>query len=163
MTHDCAHAHAASPGLAGAALVHELSAARDQCAARGQRLTRPRERVLELLLRAGHPVKPYDLLAGAAPGEGSAKPPTVYRALEFLAAQGLAHRIESLGAFVACRRRGGHNAAFLICDCCGLTREFDPGEERTIGEAARRDGFTLSAVTLEAHGLCADCRDAAAA
>ena len=160
MTQPCEHSHDRQAGLSGPGLVRELEAARRLCATRGEWLTRPRERVLELLLQASGPLKAYDLLAGIAGGAGKAGPPTVYRALDFLAAQGLVHRIESLNAFVACRHPGGHNAAFLICDCCGATREFDPGEARTLAEEARRDGFALSAVTLEAHGLCADCQSA---
>jgi len=56
-----------------------------------------------------------------------AKPPTVYRALEFLERLGFAHRIESLNAYVPCRLDGeSHRAAFLICDCCGAAQEFEP-------------------------------------
>jgi len=163
MTTACDHHHAHSQGLAGPGLARELEGARDLCAARRQRLTQSRERVLELLLAAGNPLKAYDLMTAFAPGDGPAKPPTVYRALEFLTAQGLAHRIESLNAYVACRRKGGHSAAFLICDCCGWAREFDPGDDAAVTGEARRDGFVLTAVMLEAHGRCAECHGAAAA
>ena len=78
-------------------------------------------------LTAGQPVKAYDLIAGFAGGPSTAKPPTVYRALDFLEKQGFAHRIESLNSYVACRKEAdGHAAAFLICDCCGATREIEP-------------------------------------
>src|SRR5918911_921919 len=48
-------------------------------------------------------------------------PITVYRALEFLMAEGLAHRLASRNAFVACPHRHGPGdlVAFLICDACG--------------------------------------------
>ncbi len=163
MSAACDHTHAHASGLTGEGLVSEIAAARVTCLARGERLTAPRERVLELLLEASGPSKAYDLMAAFGPGENSAKPPTVYRALDFLTRQGFAHRIESLNAYVACRREGGHSAAFLICDCCGVTREFDPGEGEAVASEARRDGFALSGVTLEAHGLCADCQGAPAA
>ena len=154
-----AHAHLhADHGLAGAALARELADAERRCALAEQRLTAPRRRVLELLLAAGRPVKAYDLMAGYA-DDGPAKPPTVYRALSFLEKQGLVHRIESLNAFVACRHgEGGHSAAFLICDCCGATQEFQPGAARDVARAAEAAGYALTAVTIEAHGLCADCR-----
>ena len=154
---DCGHEHH-HHGLTGPALTGELAAAEARCAAAGQRLTAPRRRVLEQLLQAGQPVKAYDLIA-AYGDSAPAKPPTVYRALEFLSKQGFAHRIESLNAYVACRRgEDGHAAAFLICDCCGATREIasaaaDPIQ--ALGEAA---GYALTGVTIEAHGLCADCR-----
>ncbi len=97
-----------------------------------QRLTAPRRRVLELLLQAGQPVKAYDLIASFAVEGPPAKPPTVYRALDFLEKQGFAHRIESLNSYVACRKEAdGHAAAFLICDCCGACpRDRAQGQRR---------------------------------
>lgn len=153
----CDHDHD-HRGLRGESLARGLSAAEARCAAAGQRLTPPRRRVLELLLEAGQPVKAYDLIA--AFGEGApAKPPTVYRALEFLARQGFAHRIESLNAYVACGGGAeGHAAAFLICDCCGATREIAPQGIAEIERLAGVQGFSLTGLTVEAHGLCQDCR-----
>ena len=154
---DCGHDHHHT-GLSGGALSDELSKAEQRCEAAEQRLTPPRRRVLELLLEAGQPVKAYDLIAAYCQSGVPAKPPTVYRALEFLSQQGFAHRIESLNAYVACRRgEAGHAAAFLICDCCGATREIASAANpiQALGEAA---GYALTGVTIEAHGLCADCR-----
>ena len=154
---DCGHEHHHT-GLSGGALDAELTRAEQRCEAAEQRLTPPRRRVLELLLEAGQPVKAYDLIAAYGQSGVPAKPPSVYRALEFLSQQGFAHRIESLNAFVACRRgEEGHAAAFLICDCCGATREIASAANpiQALGEAA---GYALTGVTIEAHGLCADCR-----
>ncbi len=156
----CGHEHH-SHGLSGGSLSAELTAADARCLGAGQKLTPPRRRVLELLLEAGQPVKAYDLIAGFAVG-APAKPPTVYRALEFLSKQGFAHRIESLNAYVACRHSAAegadnHAAAFLICDCCGATREIDPAVLDSIQAAAGARDFTVRNVTIEAHGLCGDC------
>ena len=93
----CDHDHH-NHGVAGSALAAELNAAEARCGAADQRLTAPRRRVLELLLQAGQPVKAYDLIASFAIDGPPAKPPTVYRALDFLEKQGFAHRIESLNA-----------------------------------------------------------------
>ena len=122
-----------------------------------ERLTAPRRRVLELLLKADAPLKAYDLIAAFGTDGGSAKPPTVYRALEFLERLGFAHRIESLNAYVPCRLEGGHAAAFLICDCCGEAEEFAPDFAAQLS-AAEAAGYTVRQVTLEARGLCAACR-----
>jgi Fur family zinc uptake transcriptional regulator len=104
-------------------------------------------------------VKAYDLIANFGVDGPPAKPPTVYRALDFLEKQGFAHRIESLNAYVACRKEAdGHAAAFLICDCCGATREIEPKASAEIIAAGAAAGYALTAVTIEAHGLCADCR-----
>jgi Fur family zinc uptake transcriptional regulator len=114
--------------------------------------------VLELLLEADGPLKAYDLIAAYGEDGAPAKPPTVYRALDFLERLGFAHRIESLNAYVSCRiDEAGHRAAFLICDCCGKAEEFEPDFSAEVA-AAERLGYAVRALTLEARGLCAVCR-----
>ncbi|HEX6859685.1 MAG TPA: transcriptional repressor [Caulobacteraceae bacterium] len=155
----CGHHHE-HPGLGGSDLSDELERAEARCEAADQQLTGPRRRVLELLLRASHPLKAYDLIAAFGQDGSPAKPPTVYRALEFLSRQGFAHRIESLNAYVACRQEpDAHAAAFLICDCCGCTREIASQMSDPIKAMGRAAGYSLTGVTIEAHGLCADCRN----
>jgi Fur family zinc uptake transcriptional regulator len=155
---DCQHEDGAHPGLEGHALRHALVAAESRCAQTQERLTAPRRRVLELLLERDGPQKAYDLIAAYGAGGEPAKPPTVYRALEFLERLGFAHRIESLNAYVPCRLDAeGHAAAFLICDCCGAAEEFEP--DFTPGRAAAAaKGYAVSSVTLEARGLCPACQ-----
>ena len=152
----CAH-EGEAPGLAGGALAAALMQADVRATAADERLTDSRRRVLQLLLEAGAPVKAYDLIA--AYGEGGAKPPTVYRALEFLERLGFAHRLESLNAYVACRRSGEvHAAAFLICECCGATAEIEPEVAAGVEAAAEAHGYALKGLMLEARGLCPACR-----
>jgi Fur family zinc uptake transcriptional regulator len=107
---------------------HILSAliqAEALCAGRGQRLNDSGRRVLKALLAAGAPLKAYDLTYALAKAGRSAGPPTVYRALKFLVDMGLAHRIESLSAYVACRFLGEpHVAGFRVCERCGAAEEF---------------------------------------
>ena len=157
MASHCDHPHART-GLKGRALKAELESAEARCLGAEQRLTAPRRRVLELLLEAGQPAKAYDLIAAFGAGGAPAKPPTVYRALDFLERQGFAHRIESLNAYVACRQGPeDHAAAFLICDCCGDTREVEPLGVERLAKLAGEAGYTLNVVTIEAHGLCGAC------
>ena len=157
---DCQHEDHEHPGLKGQALRHALTAAERRCAATDERLTSSRRRVLELLLGSDGPQKAYDLIAAFGEGGEPAKPPTVYRALEFLERLGFAHRIESLNAYVPCRLEGeGHSAAFLICDCCGAAEEFEPDFAPGL-EAAKAKGYAVATVTLEARGLCPACQEA---
>jgi Fur family zinc uptake transcriptional regulator len=156
-THACDHLHT-PPGLAERAVFAELEAAALRCHRDQEKLTTGRRRVLELLLRAGRPAKAYDLIAQFGEDGRAAKPPTVYRALDFLERQGLAHRIESLNAYVACRQGDKpHVAAFLICDCCHTSREVESGGPPDLIDAGSDMGFTFKGVTIEGHGLCADC------
>jgi len=158
MSAACDHDHQ-SAGLHGAALADELETAQARCAELDQRLTPPRRRALQLLLEAGQPMKAYDMIAAFGPDGTAAKPPTVYRALGFLERFGFAHRIQSLNAFISCRRGlASHAAAFLICDCCGATQEVEPALAGPIEQAAARSGYAVRSLTVEAHGLCAACR-----
>lgn len=160
MAATCEHEHGAEQGLAGGGLAQALERTDAQLLAKGERLTAPRRRVLELLLAAGRPMKAYDLIAAFGTDGRAAKPPTVYRALEFLERNGLAHRIASISAYVACvHGEAGHAAAFLICDCCGDTRELVPFNSAGLANGAVAAGYRLDRVTLEAHGLCRDCQD----
>jgi Fur family zinc uptake transcriptional regulator len=137
-----------------------LDAAEARCVAEGDRMTAPRRRVLELLLTAAEPVKAYDLIAGYGEDGQAAKPPTVYRALEFLERKGLAHRIASISAYVACTSASdtpGHAAAFLICDCCGAAEEVAAPAGQSFALAADAAGYAIERTTIEGHGRCPAC------
>src|SRR5689334_23256817 len=104
-------------------VAESLREAEKLCEQRGGRLTPLRRKVLQLPLESEGAAKAYDLLEHLGE-DRAAKPPSVYRSLDFLLDMGLAHRIESLNAFVACGHwKHGHAAVFLICDKCGTAGE----------------------------------------
>lgn len=125
---------------------------------KGQRLTKIRRKVLRLLLESSEPSKAYDLLANLD-GEGSAKPPTVYRALDFLQEVGLAHKIESLNAYVACGHTSHkHSAVFLICEDCGAAEELHAtATTEALKSETSAAGFKMRHAVIEARGICRDC------
>ena len=158
MHEECSHPHDPSHGLEGAPLASALDQALDRCQRLNERMTAPRRRELELLLRSGGPMKAYDLIAKFGEHGAAAKPPTVYRALDFLSRQGFAHRIESLSAYMACRLgEETHTAAFLICGCCNETQEIEGIAPSNLEAAAKDAGYRLSEITVEARGLCSAC------
>jgi len=129
------------------------------CAERGVRLTPNRRRVLELVWDTHHVVGAYDLLAELQKTDPSAKPPTVYRALDFLLEHGLVHRIESSNGFTRCEEPTLHRVCqFLICDGCGLVQELHSRPLFDDLTAAAEDlGFAPTMQTVEVHGRCSDC------
>lgn len=134
-----------------------LDAAERYCAANGLSLTPVRRRVLELLVEAGSPVKAYDLLAALKPG-GSAQPPTVYRALDFLTSAGLAHKVEALNAYTACLHDHQHEhrdctAELFVCEACGKIQESH--NPRPFSEAP--NGFVVNRSVVEHYGQCGAC------
>jgi Fur family zinc uptake transcriptional regulator len=138
-----------------------LDAAEAECRRRGARLTEVRRRVLELVWGSHRPVGAYALMEALADGGRAAAPPTVYRALEFLLAHGLVHRIERLNAFVGCSHPGApHAGQFLLCTRCGTAAELDdPAVDQSVAAAAARLGFSVARQTVEVEGLCPACRE----
>ena len=156
MTHICDHDHNHTH-LADDALKSRLEWAEALCRQRGERMTAPRRRTLELVLSHTGPIKAYDLIE-QFDKDHPAKPPTIYRALSFLEEMGLVHRIESLNAFVACESdETAHQAAFLLCRCCGRSEEIVLGVIDGLMRKAKASGFHPERITLEVKGLCKTC------
>lgn len=115
-------------------------------------------RVHRILMAADAPLSAYEVLDRMRP-EGAVTPPTVYRSLERLIATGLAHRLESLNAYVACDHpHHDHVAAFAICEACGTVAEFaDVQVDERLSEWARANGFSADRRTVELRGRCRTC------
>ena len=137
-----------------------LSKARAYCEQKGARFTQLREKVYELLLNQQNAVGAYELLDALKKTEASAKPATIYRALDFLLEFGLIHRLESTNAFVACHHFDcNHPVQFLICDECGEVKEIQSsGLKETLDKQAQAHGFQVTKQTIEAHGTCSRCQ-----
>jgi Fur family zinc uptake transcriptional regulator len=160
-------AHPAFSAHDHAACAHgALERAEAVCAERDARLTPTRRRVLEILAESHRPVGAYDLIERLGESGKLPAPTTVYRALDFLLEHGLAHRIESRNAFVACSHGhdGGEVIVFLICERCGAAAESGAaGLGREIGRLAAAAGFSPSGQVIELAGECGNCRSAHAA
>ena len=152
------HAHVDTPPSADA-VARAVLRAEKVCDARGRRFTDLRKHVYELILSDGGAVKAYDLLDRLKPEKGSPKPPTVYRALDFLSDLGLIHRVEALNAYIACDPldcadgHPGHVAEFFICDCCQSVQERHTETDRVQAPS----GFGVKRSVMEHYGTCALC------
>ncbi len=131
-----------------------VAAARKTCEAAGERFTALRAHVFELIIEDGGAVKAYDLLDRLSPDVGSPKPPTVYRALDFLSKLGLVHRVEALNAFIACDHgHSGHLAEFFICNDCQSVEERHAHDHTDCKPA----GFVIAHSVVEHYGSCSNC------
>ena len=133
--------------------------ARSFCEDKGARFTPLRARVYEILLQEDSSIGAYDLLDKLKIVEESAKPPTVYRALDFFLELGLVHKVESTNTFKACHHFGSSlPVQFLICDGCGNVQEISSeGVEETLELQAKQNNFHIISQTIEAHGMCRKC------
>jgi len=132
------------------------------CDKRGQRLTPTRRQVLEVLLEHHKPMGAYEIIdRSARKHETRHAPITVYRALDFLIENGLAHRIESRNAYIACghSHAAGDLVVFLICERCG---EVGEARSQAVAEAlkaaTRAANFSPKAPVIEITGICGHCR-----
>ena len=99
-----------------------LAKAEAVCQERGLRFTEIRKFILRLIWDNPKPSKAYDLLDEVSKMNYSAKPPTVYRALDFLLENGFIHKINTLNAYIACTHTLKHDHCyFIISDKCDLS------------------------------------------
>ncbi len=136
-----------------------LTTAEQVCLERGVQLTPIRYQVLELIWESHKAVKAYELLERVKPLQMAAKPPTIYRALEFLSEQGLIHRVESLNAFIGCRcSNAPHEQLLLICKNCQEVEERTaPQVMKVLAQEFDDAGFIVHSKAIEIHGVCSQC------
>lgn len=140
-----------------------LSRAERTCERRGSRLTGQRREVLNCVAQSHTAVGAYDIIERMAGHGPRPAPITVYRALDFLEAHGLVHKIESRNAFVACTHpHEGKPAAMLVCERCGLVAELDVADVfDRLQAAAQGQGFAVHRSVVELTGLCSACQEVA--
>ena len=136
----------------------------ETCRQRGAQMTPLRVAVLKELMSAqARPVGAYemrDLISDAFGREVAA--PSIYRTLDFLCEIGVAARIESRKAYVACTHPDHkHACVFLVCDGCGGATEIENAAvEQLIDKDAKRLGFAVKHRVVELSGTCGPCRQA---
>jgi Fur family zinc uptake transcriptional regulator len=140
-------------------IYNAIEIAEELCEKNGLRFTKIRRRVLELIWNNHEAIKAYDILELLQKDDVSAKPPTAYRALDFLLEHGFIHRIESLNAYIGCPHpEHTHNFQLLICNQCGLVKEMDkPDLSKKLNQYAEEFEFNLLSQVIEVHGLCKKC------
>jgi Fur family zinc uptake transcriptional regulator len=138
-----------------------LARAEAICRAHGVRLTRIRRTILEALCASPRPLGAYELADLLASNARRMAPITVYRALDFLIEQGLAHRLASRNAYISTvDSEGGRDAvAYLICESCGTVQEASSGAfTGALSDLLLRAGFEPCNKVLEVAGRCTGCQ-----
>lgn len=137
-----------------------LDNAKRVCEEGGERFTDLRRQVFELVWAGHKPVKAYDLLSALSSQRSGVAPATVYRTLDFLQAQGLVHKLESLNAYLGCAHpEKDHQGHFLICESCEEVRELEfTYFNQSIDEIEKVQQFHVKHMTVELFGLCNKCQ-----
>jgi Fur family transcriptional regulator, zinc uptake regulator len=160
-SHICPHDHSAALPRPPETF---LEAADRLCNARNVKLTPIRRLVLEIVAHSAAPCGAYTILDLVTLREGKKTAPlTIYRALDFLAEQGLIHKIESKNSYIACLHpQHRHGGLFLVCDCCGVATEIqDKALSESLQNCAGNAGFQTDHWSVEIKGHCKSCTDKA--
>lgn len=133
------------------------------CARRGSKLTPKRRDVLDCVAQSHQAAGAYEIIERMAANGPRPAPITVYRALDFLLAHGLVHKIESRNAFIACSHaHEDEPAALLICEGCGIVAELDSPETfASLTRQATAQGFRPERTVVEISGRCGHCAGSA--
>lgn len=141
-----------------------LSRADEECARAGQRLTVKRKNVLTELLVSPTPLSAYDIVAALEKSHGQAVTPmSVYRMLDFLVDNNLAHRLRTENKYLACSHITCSHAhsvpQFLICNRCQKVKEIaiDSRVLESLGRSVAKAGYQLTQSQLELRCLCDEC------
>ncbi|UJP06091.1 MAG: transcriptional repressor [Nitrosomonas sp.] len=142
-----------------------IKKSQEVCASAGAKLTQKRKNVLTVLLASAKPLSAYEVVDRYQMQFRESLPVmSVYRMLDFLVQEKLAHKLETSGQYMSCAHIACNHQhetpQFLICDRCGSVKEV--GIKNRIIEELERSiqstGFTLARQQLELHGVCAHCQ-----
>jgi Fur family transcriptional regulator, ferric uptake regulator len=132
--------------------------AEDLLRAAGHRVTRARVRVLTELLRAHHPLSHQELADTLEPSEHIDRV-TLYRVLEWLTGNHLAHRVlgeDRVWRYGMQPAESQHHHAHFKCNDCGQVFCLD--ELSTAFAVNVPSGYQASEIELTIKGRCAVCR-----
>ena len=130
----------------------------------GVKLTPKRRHLFALLLASNIPLSAYELTDLFKTTFGQSIPPmSIYRMLNFLTDNNLAHKLTSENKFISCAHSTcDHNhqiPQFLICESCSQVKEI--GIQKDIFNALKlsveQAEYCLQEAQLELKCLCANC------
>ncbi len=114
------------------------------------------------MIEHGKPLGAYALMNAleANSDREHVAPPTVYRALDFLLAYRLIHKVHSLNAFVVnSNPKREDSSVILICTSCGVAEEVPNNSiQQAINLSASQHRFSVEKQVIELSGRCGPCR-----
>lgn len=130
------------------------------CATTGLKLTSLRKSVLFMLWSTEKPLKAYELLDRLLQIKQNAKPPTVYRVLDYFVDSGLVHKVESIQSYTLCREPEKQYSfeLLMVCNNCHQVNEFyDSAIHALVQKLSENYHFHLGHGVVELKGSCEKC------
>jgi Fe2+ or Zn2+ uptake regulation protein len=132
--------------------LHEIGTAL-RC--RGMRMTRPRQRVINVLLDATQPLAAEQIRVRS--GLGASDLVTVYRNLDMLLGLGMVQRILLENGTQLFEWAADSHHHHLVCRQCHRTVQLAFCAGELLEKAARNAGYTDISHVMEVFGLCPAC------
>jgi Fur family zinc uptake transcriptional regulator len=129
-------------------------------------LTSLRKDILAIIKSANMPLKAYDILDLLLKKRPTAKPPTVYRVLDFLVEKHILHKITSNHTYVMCQaeidshceQHGGNVDLMLVCKKCHQCLELVSSIFSVVlNQLAKQEKFAINENSIELQGICNGC------
>ena len=150
-------------------LNNAIDHAEKYCQEKGIRLTKKRKIILTALLQTEKAISAYELVEYCETQLNEVIPAmSVYRILDFLQDQGLAHRLDSANKYVACSHISCSHEhevpQFLICGGCQKVEEISISQAtiKVLEKSVTTAGYHLVSPQLEMNCLCQQCASSAA-
>ncbi len=124
------------------------------------KITPLRQSILSILWKNKSPVKAYTILEQLSKTKQNAKPPTVYRVLDFLIGNGIVHKISSIQSYTLCQKPQEHTDSelLMICNRCSqVTEVIEPVMTALIEKLTTENHFVTKEKSIEITGLCSRC------
>lgn len=142
-----------------------IKKSQETCTLTGVKLTHKRKNVLIVLLSSSRPLSAYEI-SERYKGQFNESLPvmSVYRMLDFLIHEKLAHKLETENQYIACAHitcdHQHEMPQFLICDNCHIVKEIVIKKSimAELEHSIQNTGFALAHQQLELHGLCESCQ-----
>ncbi len=127
--------------------------------AAGQRITRQRDVVADVLERARRPLGAREICNAVAASDPDVGRATVFRALHALVAADIVQRITLAGGqsgYLLCEADGHHH--HLVCTSCGRTTDLPEAVVAPfLSRVEEAHGFTVDHSSFDVYGRCARC------
>jgi len=124
------------------------------------KVTPLRKSILSILWKSKAPVKAYMILETLSKVKQNAKPPTVYRVLDFLVENGIAHKISSTQSYTLCHhpKQQIDSEILMVCNNCNhIIEVIEPVMTALINKLTKENHFLTKENTVEIKGLCEQC------
>ncbi|MDC0535217.1 transcriptional repressor [Francisellaceae bacterium] len=120
-----------------------------------------RKDILSALWYSNKPLKAYSILNTLKQIRPTAKPPTVYRVLDYLVKEDVVHRIEATQSYVLCTDHTCHETSkqiLMICNQCeGIQEISDIDTQNALESISKTNNFEISSSVIELYGICKLC------